>query len=115
VRSVRSRPSFTAIAGPWFGNAPARVLDASGGSDDDGPLVCSSGQTSNAGNGPSMYPGETCNECHAFTLAGTDSTGAVMTLPVNSVGNLYSTSFLSTLHPLTARPPRANRYAVLMA
>ena len=97
----------------------AGVLDASGGSVYDGPIVCSSGQTSNAGNGPLMYPGETCNECHSFTIAGTvfkteherdncngvnvsgasvvltDSTGAVTTLPVNNVGNFYSTDFIT--------------------
>jgi hypothetical protein len=97
----------------------AGVFDASGGSDYDGPIVCSSGQMSNAGPGPSMYPGEACDGCHSFYIAGTayktehesdncnganvsganivitDSTGAVTTIPINSVGNFYSTKVVS--------------------
>jgi hypothetical protein len=97
----------------------AGIFDASGGSDYDGPIVCSSGQMSNAGNGPAMYPGEACDGCHSFTIAGTayktehesdncnganvsgasivvtDSTGSVTTIPINSVGNFYSNNPVS--------------------
>jgi mono/diheme cytochrome c family protein len=85
----------------------------------DGPVTCSSGHTFSFGNGPMMNPGDQCDSCHVFTVAGTvyeteheplycdgvgvsganvvvtDSQGRVTTVPVNSVGNFYATSSIS--------------------
>jgi hypothetical protein len=84
-----------------------------------GPLICSTGQTYNSGNGPGMRPGEPCSNCHNFTIAGTvyktehesslcngsdvaganvvvtDITGAVTTIPVTSEGNFYTTNAIA--------------------
>jgi mono/diheme cytochrome c family protein len=90
-----------------------------------GPLVCSSGGTSSAGNGPSMRPGDPCSTCHNFAIAGTvyetehetescngvnvsganvvitGSDGTVTTIPVGAVGNFYSTA--SIVGPFQAK------------
>jgi hypothetical protein len=82
------------------------------------PLVCTSGTNWNGRTGQTMRPGETCPSCHRrFTAAGTvyptgrepnrcngvdgpslgmtvvitDATGKVLTLPVNRVGNFFTT------------------------
>jgi hypothetical protein len=75
--------------------------------------VCTSGNHWNGRNGPTMRPGQTCQNCHGFAVAGTvfptlheptncdgasgnltvvitDANGATINLPVNRAGNFYS-------------------------
>jgi hypothetical protein len=102
---------------PDAGPSPTDPLDATaGGSTYDGPLVCSSGKTYTSGHGSTMRPGDTCQSCHGFKIAGTvyataheplfcdganaaganviitDANGTVTTIAVNSVGNFYSST-----------------------
>jgi mono/diheme cytochrome c family protein len=96
------------------------IPDASaGGSVYDGPLVCSSGKTYTGGHGSTMRPGDNCQSCHGFKIAGTvyateheslfcdgvnvtgativitGATGIVTTIPVNNVGNFNSSTTIA--------------------
>ncbi len=104
-----SPPDAGASANPLSDASPS---DASiGGSDYDGPLVCSSGKTYTSGHGSTMRPGDVCQSCHGFKIAGTvyateheplfcdgvnvpgasvvitGANGAATTIPINNVGN----------------------------
>jgi len=96
------------------------AADASvGGSTYDGPLVCSSGKTYTSGHGSTMRPGDVCQSCHGFKIAGTvyeteheplfcdgvnvvganvvitDANGMVTTLTVNNVGNFNTNTTIA--------------------
>ena len=86
---------------------------------------CTSGVNWTSGNGANMRPGEPCVGCHRFTIAGTvyptghepndcngvgtsagatvvvtDAKGTMLRLSVNSAGNFYSSTTITT--PYTA-------------
>jgi hypothetical protein len=111
IRADGGSPSVSPDAG-----ATPDVLPAA----PDGPvsIVCTSNKRWNGNEGPSMRPGQSCQGCHGFAIAGTvfptlhepnscngasgtggqlsvvitDARGATITLAVNSVGNFYSRS-----------------------
>ncbi len=90
----------------------------------DAPAQCTSGRKWTSGNGPTMSPGDICQGCHGFSIAGTvyptlhetglcygvnggaqviitPSCGTPITLTVNSAGNFYYTG--SVRLPYTAK------------
>ncbi|HMI84716.1 MAG TPA: hypothetical protein VK550_11535 [Polyangiaceae bacterium] len=90
----------------------------------DAPAQCTSGRKWTSGNGPTMSPGDICQGCHGFTIAGTvyptvhetglcygvnggaqvvitPSCGTPISLTVNSAGNFYYTG--SVRLPFTAK------------
>lgn len=93
--------------------ASGAAADAGASSDEfDVPPTCTNGKGTTA-RGPSMRPGDGCNGCHDFSVAGTvyptahetalckgvaagaqvvvkDARNRTTTLPVNAVGNFYS-------------------------
>jgi hypothetical protein len=90
----------------------------------DAPAQCTSGRRWTSGNGPTMSPGDICQGCHGFSIAGTvyptihetglcygvnggaqvvitPSCGTPITLTVNSAGNFYYNGSLRM--PYTAK------------
>jgi hypothetical protein len=90
----------------------------------DAPAQCTSGRRWTSGNGPTMSPGDICQGCHGFTIAGTvyptvhetglcyginggaevvitPVCGTPITLEVNSAGNFYYTGTVRL--PFTAK------------
>jgi len=90
----------------------------------DAPAQCTSGKKWSSGNGPTMSPGDMCQGCHGFSIAGTvyptvhetglcygingnaqvvitPQCGTPITLTVNSAGNFYYTG--SVRFPYTAK------------
>ncbi|MET0596115.1 MAG: hypothetical protein ABW133_25675, partial [Polyangiaceae bacterium] len=90
----------------------------------DSPAKCTSGRTWKSGNGPTMSPGDICQGCHGFSIAGTvyptihetglcygvnggaqvvitPACGTPITLDVNSAGNFYYMG--SVRQPFTAK------------
>jgi hypothetical protein len=109
-----------ACSPPDAGVSANPVSDAAtGGSVYDGPLVCSSGKTYTGGHGSTMRPGDVCQSCHGFKIAGTvyateheplfcdgvnvtgatvvitGATGVVTTIPINNVGNFDSSTTIA--------------------
>ena len=90
----------------------------------DAPAQCTSGKKWTSGNGPTMSPGDMCQGCHGFSIAGTvyptvhetglcygvngnaqviitPQCGTPFTLTVNSAGNFY---YMGTVRlPYTAK------------
>jgi hypothetical protein len=90
----------------------------------DAPAQCTSGKKWTSGNGATMSPGDICQGCHGFSIAGTvyptihetglcngvnggaqvvitPACGTPITLTVNSVGNFYYTG--TVRQPFTAK------------
>jgi cytochrome c5 len=90
----------------------------------DAPAQCTSGKKWTSGNGPTMSPGDMCQGCHGFSIAGTvyptlhetglcnginggaqvvitPACGTPITLTVNNVGNFYYTG--TVRQPFTAK------------
>jgi hypothetical protein len=102
----------------------------------DAPAQCTSGRRWTSGNGPTMSPGDICQGCHGFTIAGTvyptvhetglcyginggaevvitPVCGTPITLEVNSAGNFYYTGTVRL--PFTAKVVVNGKERVMVA